>query len=248
MLRKFIHIIVWIFVIAYLCVALAFTGKREVSQRIDYINVDLVDSSDFKFITREEVIIKLNQHGIKIIGMNADSVNRSAVRDAVLNIPEVKDVNVFYTHKNELHIKVWQRKPVVRIKSGRMDFYLDEDNEPMPFSPGFSPRVLVVTGSVDFELAKNKLFDLARYIEQDDFLNALIQEINVNNKEQLEIVTRIGNHRIFMGEADNYEWKFTKLMAFYDKALPDLGWDRYSSIDIRFGDQVVCKRKNDNSI
>ncbi len=242
MLRRVIHIIIWLCVFTYLVIALTFTERMEDTQMVGYIGVDLMDSTEFQFVDREDVIRVLQLRGFKISGMPLDSIDRSGVREAVYDIPEVKDVNVFYTPDGELHISIWQRKPVVRIKSGRLDYYLDEDNLPLPFSPRFTPKVLIITGSDDVTLAQEKLFNLAVFIRQDPFFNALVQEIHINKEEQLEIIPRVGEQRIFMGGPENYEWKLTKLMAFYKKALPNLGWNKYSSIDLRFGDQVVCKK------
>jgi len=247
MLRKVIHILVWLFVFAYLAMALAFTERMEDTQKVGYIKVDLMDSTDFQFVNREDVIKVLRLHGYKITGMPVDSINRSAVRDAVYDIPEVKDVNVYYTPDGELHISIWQRKPVVRIKSGRLDFYLDEDNMPIPFSPRFTPKVLVISGAVDASLAREKLFDLADFINHDQFFSALVQEIHIDKRKKLEIIPRLGEHRIFLGDADDFEWKLTKLKVFYEKALPNLGWSKYSSIDLSFKNQVVCKKIEQSS-
>ena len=247
MLRKVIHILVWLFVFAYLVMALAFTERMEDTQKVGYIKVDLKDSTEFQFVNREDVIKVLRLHGYKITGMPVDSINRAAVRDAVYDIPEVKDVNVFYTPDGELHISIWQRKPVVRIKSGRLDFYLDEDNMPIPFSPRFTPKVLVISGAVDASLAREKLFDLADFINHDQFFSALVQEIHIDNSKKLEIIPRLGEHRIFLGDADDFEWKLAKLKVFYEKALPNLGWSKYSSIDLSFKNQVVCKKIEQSS-
>ncbi len=247
MLRRVIQILIWLIVIAYLAMALAFTERMEETQTVGSIDVIFIDNSKSQFIEREDVIKVLKLHGFKFTGRPVDSISRSGVREAVYDIPEVKDVNVFYTPDSKLHIQIWQRKPVVRIKSGKLDFYLDEDNVPLPFSVRYTPKVLVVTGSVDLPLAQDKLFDLAKYIRQDPFLNALIQEIHIDRKKHLEIIPIVGEQRIFMGGPENYERKLKKLMAFYEEALPYMGWNKYSSIDLRFRDQVVCKKIEQNS-
>ena len=248
MLRKLIHIIVWAGILAYLGIALSFTEKMENSIMVDSIIVEVVDSADYKFIERKDIIGTLNKFGIKITGMKADSVNRSAIREAVYDISEIKDVNVFFKHENELHIKVWQRKPVLRIKSGDMDYYLDEENKEFRFRPGFSPKVMLISGFIGIDYARERLFPMVRFIQQDPFLRSLIMGIYVDSRQRLELITRIENHRVYMGDANGYEWKFAKLTAFYEEAIPKVGWDKYSSIHLDFGDQVVCKKDINQSI
>jgi cell division protein FtsQ len=248
MLRKLAHIIVWIGVFAYLAMALAFTERMEKTQTVENIEVEIVDSSEIQFVDRDDVIAKLRSHGFRISGILIDSINRSAISEVVNDITGVKDGCVFYTPDSDLHIRIWQCRPLLRIKSGGQDYYLDEDSNVLQFSSKYSPRVIVMTGNIDLEMARNRLFGLAMFISEDLFFSSLIQEIHINSKQFLEIIPRIGKHRIFMGEADNYEWKLSKLKAFYEKAIPNLGWERYSSIDLRYGDQVVCKKIDSNSI
>ena len=248
MLRKLAHIIVWIGVFAYLAMALAFTERMEKTQTVENIEVEIVDSSEIQFVDSDDVIAKLRSHGFRISGILIDSINRSAISEVVNDITGVKDGRVFYTPDSDLHIRIWQCRPLLRIKSGGQDYYLDEDSNVLQFSSKYSPRVIVMTGNIGLEMARNRLFGLAMFISEDLFFSSLIQEIHINSKQFLEIIPRIGNHRIFMGEADNYEWKLSKLKAFYEKVIPNLGWERYSSIDLRYGDQVVCKKIDSNSI
>jgi len=242
MLRKVIEILAWAGVAAYLAIALAFTDRMESTETVSRICVKIMDSTEIQFIDREDVINILKLHGLKITGVPADSINRAAVRLAVNDIPEVKCADVYYTPGGNLHIRIWQRKPVVRIKSGRLDYYLDEDNYPWPFSPRFTPKVLVITGSDDVQMVRDKLFEIAVYIRDDSFLNALVQEIHIDQKGKLEITPRVGSQRIFMGYPEDYAWKLAKLKVFYEKAVPSLGWDKYSLIDVQYSDQVVCTR------
>lgn len=243
MIRKIIHIIVWLVVFAYLGMSLAFTERMVKTQAVEAIVVEISDSLELKIVSKESVFEKLKSHGFRINGMPVDSVDRLAIGDVVRDINGVKDASVFYTPDGDLNIRVWQKTPVVRIKSGRQDYYLDEDNQILGSLISHTPRVTVITGNVDLDLAKGKLFDLAILIQNDSFYSSLIQEIHLDKRQFLEIIPRVGNHRIFMGEPEDMEWKLRKLKAFYNKAFPNLGWDRYSSIDLRYGDQVVCKKK-----
>ncbi len=247
MLRKFIHIIVWLGVFAYLGMSLAFTERMEKTQAVESIVVEILDDLELNVVSKQSVLEKLNSHGVRINGMAVDSIDRLAIGDVVRDIPGVKDAAVFYTPDGDLNIRIWQKRPVVRIKSGRQDYYLDEDNEVLESSISYTPWVTVITGNVDVELAKNRLFSLAIYIREDSFYRSLIQEIHIDNRQFVEIIPRVGNHRIFMGEPEDLEWKLQKLKAFYYKALPNMGWDKYSSINLRYSDQVVCKKIDSNS-
>jgi cell division protein FtsQ len=39
--------------------------------------------------------------------------------------------------------------------------------------------------------------------------------------------------------------KLENLKLFYQKALPKVGWERYSSINLKYKNQIVCTIKED---
>ena len=247
MIRKIIHIIVWLGVFAYLGMSLAFTERMENTQAVESIVVEISDSVNLKIVDEKSVFKKLKSHNLRITGMPVDSIDRLAIGDVVRDIYGVKNAAVFYTPNGALNIRVWQQKPVIRIKSGRQDYYLDEDNEVIKTPVSNTPRVMVATGNIDLNLARGKLTNLVKSIRENSFYSSLIQGIHVDDRQFLELIPRVGNHRIYLGEPEDLEWKLRKLEAFYNKAMPNLGWERYSSIDLRYREQVVCKKVDSKS-
>jgi len=46
---------------------------------------------------------------------------------------------------------------------------------------------------------------------------------------------------ILFGPMDEIEEKFKKLKLFYKEVLPKKGWNTYSSINLKYKNQIVCK-------
>ncbi|MES2810568.1 MAG: cell division protein FtsQ, partial [Bacteroidota bacterium] len=78
-----------------------------------------------------------------------------------------------------------------------------------------------------------------RYITGDSLWNAQISQVYVNEKREMELIPRVGNQRILLGNADSVEVKFSNLLAFYKQALPQVGWDAYKQINIKYANQVI---------
>lgn len=57
----------------------------------------------------------------------------------------------------------------------------------------------------------------------------------------LSIIPRSGNFVIKFGTLENRGAKLAKLRKFYDKGLPNVGWNRYKTIDVRYDKQIICK-------
>ena len=56
------------------------------------------------------------------------------------------------------------------------------------------------------------------------------------------MVPKVGRHLILFGDMGDMESKFTKLKAFYAQGMKKAGWDKYSRINLKFKDQVVCEK------
>lgn len=88
-----------------------------------------------------------------------------------------------------------------------------------------------------------ELFDLARFINDDKFWNSQISQLFINENNDVEMIPRVGNHNIVLGEAKQLEEKFAKLLIFYKKGLNNTGWNNYSTIDLKYKKQVVCTKR-----
>jgi cell division protein FtsQ len=58
---------------------------------------------------------------------------------------------------------------------------------------------------------------------------------------EIAIVPRSGGFIVDMGFAENLVAKLGTLRYFYDRALSNVGWDKYKHISLRYNDQVVCR-------
>jgi cell division protein FtsQ len=89
------------------------------------------------------------------------------------------------------------------------------------------------------------LFTLAKFIENDNFFNSFIEQIFINENSEIELIPKIGKFTILLGNIDDLEEKFDNLKAFIQIGLSREGWNKYETINIKYKNQVVCKKKID---
>lgn len=91
-----------------------------------------------------------------------------------------------------------------------------------------------------------KLLTFVEFVEKDDFWRSEVVQIAARTTSsgalEVELVPRSGHYTILFGRVEEVERKFGKLMKFYRNGLRDIGWDTYRVIDVRFSDQVICKK------
>jgi cell division protein FtsQ len=157
-----------------------------------------------------------------------------------------------------IHVEIRQRQPILRIiNRANVQFYIDEKGYKMPLSESYTANVLVANGLIDedfsdqidtlnTQLAKN-LYRMAQFIKADTLWDNQIEQVYVGVKGDIELVPRVGNHKIIIGDTDSLETKFKNLLIFYKKAMPKVGWDIYKTINLKYANQVIGS-KNETSM
>lgn len=72
-------------------------------------------------------------------------------------------------------------------------------------------------------------------------------QINVLADGSMEIVPRVGDHIAYLGEPVYVQRKLKRLEKFYKYGLSQAGWNKYSYVNVEFDNQIICKRKQNNT-
>ncbi|HUN13707.1 MULTISPECIES: hypothetical protein [Alistipes] len=91
-----------------------------------------------------------------------------------------------------------------------------------------------------------KLLTFVESVRSDAFWRSEIVQIIARTTPggalEVDLVPRSGRHVVRFGRLEQADRKFGKLMRFYEGGLSRIGWDRYRTIDIRYNEQVVCRK------
>ena len=208
------------------------------------------------FIDEQEVDNILQIHSKALIGRKMESINIHEMEEKLKANPFIETATVYASMDGVINVEISQRQPVLRMMNRfDQDFYVDQHGLKMPLSENFTARVLVANGYID-ELFANHVdtlhtdmamavFKTADYIRKDSLWDAQIAQIYVNKDHEIELVPRVGNNRILLGDADSLDTKFHNLRVFYKKALPQVGWGAYKMINIKYANQVIGVRNED---
>lgn len=234
-------------ILALVILALDIRKERPVGE----IKTKILPLPDSSFLIEEEdVLVELDRGlGYPIIGQSFKTIDLPRIESLLEKNPFVKDAEVYIDGRNELGIKIVQRKPIVRVISNRGEqYYLDEEGNKLPLSKHFAVNIVTATGdyppfSPDFLTKYNSLhnlFDLCTELEKDPFLKSMIVQVHVNLKKEFTLIPMLGDQKIIFGEFDDSMQKWKKLKVFYKEAMPFVGWRKYRNLDLRFRNQIVC--------
>ena len=215
------------------------------------VDVKVIIPEVNSFIERADIDEMLLKNPGSLLGRKLHQIDIHAIENSLKANPYIEEAKVFADMDGVINIKIRQREPVLRVLNlTSQDFYIDQKGLKMPVSSNFTAHVLVANGYI-LEPFGNKvdtlrtslardLYKTALFIEGDTLWREQIEQLYVNQSGEIEMVPRVGNHQIVLGNADSLKIKFGNLLAFYKKALPAVGWDAYKTITIKYTNQVVC--------
>lgn len=242
-LWKAILISVTIIIATFYLVWTVFHVNRQPNNKLcQKVNISISGDVEGQYVTQTDVLYLLNRHNLNPVGKTNEQIKLSALEKQVLQLAAVKTVKCYQSNNGDINITITPRKPFYKVMTESGNFYIDTERQVMPTSTSFTAYVPIVTGSITKSFAQNEMFDFVVYLQDDKFLSAQVEQIHLLPNGTVELIPRVGSHRIQLGRLINYEQKLSKLKIFYTKALNKVGWNRYSMIDLRYQGQVVCTK------
>lgn len=262
--KKVFRITGWGLLLLAFLISVGFTDRKQASLQCSDVRIAVLDSSGYSFVEKDDIDGIIHDKFGELRGQTMGSINTALLEKIINNNPFVAAAEVFSTVDGKLNIDVEQRRPIVRILNyDHESFYIDDKGSFMPMSDKFTARVPVANGYIfDKESERNvRVFDgdpadtslhlsrieqvykVAAYIYRHDFWNAQIEQVYVNADGDMELIPRVGSHTILLGDDQDVDEKFEKLLLFYKEGLNKTGWNKYSMINLKYKDQVVCTKK-----
>lgn len=216
----------------------AFASHRNNERLVGDVAIQFEDEST-PFVTRNTVDKLLIQSEGSVTGMPKEKLALNKMESRVKSHPIIKNANVYVTVTGTVGVAIEQRKPIARVY-GNTSFYIDQEGEEMPLSENFSARVPIINGIAKKDIPT--VTELILYIKNDDFLNKHIIGVNKQKNNQYMLIPRKLNYKIVLGEVTSLEHKLSNYKAFYLKAQKDKTLDAYKLINLKYANQVVCKK------
>lgn len=242
-MKIFIKIILLTGILGYLIFAFCRLSLDE-DRRICHGLEIIIEDSTSNFVDREFVESIILQTKCPINDCYIKDIDVQTIEDSIRNSPYIDSVLCHYTSTNILCIRVIPRKPVLHIMSSSGEnYYMDINGNDMPTNI-FLQDLCLATGNITKDYAKEHLIHIADYINNTPPWNKEIQQIYVKDPKHIEFIPSTGNHTVIIGEPIDIEDKLNRLQNFYQQGLNKTGWNKYSTINLNYANQIVCTKKN----
>lgn len=265
-IRKIVFAVLWIIGLSGLLASLAFVTKKEKNVVSENLTVSILNTDENSFIDEQDVKNFFRERKDSIVKAQLGNIEITELEKALNSHPAIENAEVAVDVNGDVTMNVTQRTPVVRVFTADGEsYYIDSKEKLMPLNDTYTARVIIATGAINepyakryeltmTDIAKNEgltklcvlddIYVLSSYIAKDSVLSGLIHQINVTDDKEMELYPSIGGHKIIFGEVKDVKEKFEKLKLFYTEGLNKTdGWNKYSTINIKYKNQVVCTKK-----
>lgn len=244
---------IWVLLLTAVAAGLFFGILRKGNAKVQALKIEIIGLNDGEQLINEKEVKQILQlaAGKTINQANIKTLDIRKL-EAKLNMDKRIDVaDLYFDSNNCLHVKVIQKKPIMRvIETSGAEYFLDKQGDRVPFVRGSLARVPIVTGVRDtffdkmFVIDKpsklKEVFEVMKYIAEDPFLTALVEQVHIDSDENQDIilVPKVGREKIIFGDASDIKAKFDNLKIFYRDGMPKLGWSRYKTLNLSYSKQV----------
>ena len=264
--KQILFISFWCILVIGLIVSLGFVNREQDQLKCKALDISVNQDNDLYFVDKIDIAQLMKDRGDSIIGQPKSTVNVAGIESALNSHSAISNAEVSLSIDGVVKVDVKQRNPILRVINADGDsYYLDDEGKLMPLSDKYTMKVLVANGNImepysrryQYSVADigkdsllryvsklDELYAMATFINADPFWKAQIHQIYYNNENEMEIVPMVGDQKIIFGDTTAMTEKFNKLLTFYKEGLNTTGWwDKYSTINLKFRNQIVCTKK-----
>lgn len=261
-IRKVLFVILWVSIGGgMLTLLIAAIGKKNKELCSNY-TISIKSSQNNYFIDEKDITKLLTVAvGQDLKGKKIAEFNLRQLEQLLEDNVWINNAELWFDNRNVLNVLVTEREPIARIFTNTgTTFYIDSNEVRMPLSDKMSARVPVFTNFPDKQMLSTKdslllhqVKNTALYIINDPFWMSQVAQIDITAEQNptaiaFEMIPVVGNHVVRLGNGENIDKKFNRLMIFYKQVLSQIGFDAYSTVDVQYAGQVVGTKKGTEKI
>ena len=229
--------LLWVLVVGFIFLYNLRSRQHRAMTQVQSVSVDIIDSlPDESLMSRRLVEQWIKQSGIETVGSPIDKVDLVGIEKAIRSNGFVDRASAHVTYDGVLHIRVSQRKPVMRLVCGSYDCYVTRDGFVFP-SPGRAAvYVPVVSGSYAPPMPKDYVGRVADHI---------LAQVEASNERILELQHEKKPFFDRDKEIDDSVRAVRRMKVVKRGIIRYQGW---GESDVDFNKRVVAKRLEKNEL
>lgn len=242
-LRRLLQLVALLITILYYPIVMGFVEDEYSTVVCSDVDPIIIGNNDDVLISGNELNKIVSKSFPDIKGTKLCEINLNEIEQHIEQNTAVEKCECYSTPGGVIHVKVQQRKPIMHVFTKESSYYMDGNGFRIPVRNDTRAHALVVNGNVGTMLDVDDLIKLCKFIKEDDFWKAQIEQVYVTDKTEYILVPRVGDHVIELGGIDRLGEKFELLNRLYTKGWDKKEWNLYKKVSLKYRGQVVCTKK-----
>jgi cell division protein FtsQ len=216
-------------------------------------------------ITKSTIRNMVTKSGIRVKDQLITDIPVTKLQKVINSNPYVKKATLSVSVNGVVKAAIQQRDPVARIMDvDNNQYILDKTGYLMPINQDFPVRLVFANGNISIRknnkpAVKEKatgtntpnqrltgdlsyIHKAAMAIHSDSLTNALVEQIYLNEMKEIELVPKVGNQLIILGDTSQINQKLHNLKVFYQEGIKNFALNNYKTINLKYKNQVVCSK------
>lgn len=243
MLKKILKYILATSLVCYMVFALVIVPLQKDNDCCRGVDIN-ISNNKLGTINNETIVEMLVDEGLYPENEVMDSIRCSDIENFIGAMSLVKECQVYKSNGKRIKVDIVCREPVLKVldKSGAT-YYVDIEGKKIDDIK--KPLLLpVASGDIDDSMIGYELQCFAMAMAKDPFWFVQIEQIYFNEKKEAVITPRMGDHVIEIGTIRQLDEKLENVKTFYRKGLNTVGWNKYSRLNIKISDKVICTKRD----
>ena len=240
----------------FVCISLLVHDKARERRHLTTCNkVEIQFTDTLNFVSESDVRDYLAKSFHTFIGQRIDSLRLHEIEQSLNSRSAILSAQA-WTSDSTLFISIVQREPVAKMETSDHAFYIDDRGFIFPVQGNTGKDFPLFKGSIPLHEPvgykgmpateegrewAGSILALLRYAEKNKWLSK-IELVEVDPGGDLVIVPIDGKEKFIFGKAENFQEKFGKIGDYYKRIKPAVEEDRYTSINVKYKGQIVCRQ------
>lgn len=258
-MKKILSIILTFLLSAGVIFLFVFANQKQNDVKCQSFEINIFYEGAPELITKSTIRREITKSGIRVKDQPVASIPVKKLQKLISSNPYVKKATISIGVNGIVKANIMQRNPLVRVVDKDYNqCMLDYDGVVMPVNPEFPVRLVVASGNISSTRLISALNEkkatrvlpgdlgnvhkVALKLQSDTLTSVLVEQIYVNDKKEIELIPKIGDQSIMLGDTTLLDEKLRNLRVFYKEGMKNLAWNNYREINLKYKNQVVCSK------
>ncbi|MFA6949561.1 MAG: hypothetical protein WCQ70_02640 [Lentimicrobiaceae bacterium] len=259
-MKRIMILLVFVFLASGIIFLFVFANIRQNEVICKRFEIEIDYNKAQPLINKSTIKRQITKAEIRIKGQPVSTIKIKSLQKLLNKNPYIKKATVSIGVDGIITAHILQRDPLVRvIDYNYNECLIDHDGYMMPVNADFPVRLVLANGNIKkintnninrfdkhnrpmLQSELSKIYKTALALEDDSLTSALVEQIYLNQDNELELIPKIGDQSILIGDTTGLDDKLERLKIFYTKGMRNDAWNTYKVINLKYQNQVVCSK------